>query len=101
LPSISNYKTKMVNNCIRRKLGIDFRHGPEPTGWYYLDGKKRLRVTVPKEHGGRSTLSPRTVKKVMNNLRIDKEEFAMLYECPMSGKDYEIKIRRMISIGQV
>jgi len=59
-----------------------------------------LRVTVPKAHGGRD-LSKGVANKIVGNLRITKDEFYLLYECPMGGSDYEQKIRSLIASGQL
>lgn len=83
--------------CLEGKLGIDFRSGEERTGWYCLDGKKILRVTVTNVHGG-DTLSIGVAMKLKNSLKLNRQELIMLYECPMSGRDYENKIR---SLGYV
>jgi hypothetical protein len=97
---LSGYKARNVVNCLSDKLGIRFGTGGELNGWYYLEGRKRLRVTVPKEHGGRD-LSPNVVNKIIGKLRINKEEFRLLYRCPMTGSDYEQKIRSLIASGKL
>jgi hypothetical protein len=51
-------------------------------------------------HGGRE-LNKRVANKIVGNLRITKEEFYRLYECPMGGSDYEQKIRSLIASGQL
>lgn len=91
---LGSLKIKKVVSCLKDKLGIDFRGGKEPTGWYCLDGKKVLRVTVTNVHGS-DTLSIGVATRLKNSLKLDREELIMLYECPMSGRDYENKIRSM------
>jgi hypothetical protein len=98
LSKLSGYKAKIVANCLEKKLDIDFGSGTEMTGWYYVGEKKILRVTVPKEHGG-SSLSPKVAKKVIGSLRLTNDEFRNLYNCPMSGSDYEQKVESLISQG--
>jgi hypothetical protein len=68
LGKLSGYKTKIVTNCIEKKLGIDLGQGSERSGWYYIGEKKILRVTVPKEHGGGRPLSTGVAKRVISNL---------------------------------
>lgn len=91
---LSGFKIRAVIKFLENKLGINFRGGKELNGWYYVEGKKVLRVTVPKGHGG-AELRPRTAIRVMNNLKTSKTEFRSLYECPMTGTDFEQKIRGM------
>lgn len=91
---ISSLKIKKMTSCLENKLSIDFRSGKEPTAWYYLDGKPALRVTITNVHGG-DTLSIGVATKLKSSLKLDREELKMLYDCPMSGKDYENKIRSM------
>lgn len=82
------------------KLSLKFRGGKEPTTWYWLDGKPVLRVTVTNVHGS-DNLSKGVAKSLKNSLKLSLKELKMLYDCPMSGKDYENKIRSMISMGIV
>ena len=91
---LSSFRIGRVMNFLENKLEIVFRSGKELNGWYYINGKKVLRVTIPKGHGG-TNLSPRVALRIMNNLKTNREEFGNLYECPMSGRDYEEKIRQM------
>lgn len=91
---LSGFKIKKMTNCLEKKLGIDLRSGKHPTGWYYLDGKKILRVTNVKSHGGEN-ISVGVAQRIKNSLKVSTEELNMIYECPMSGKEYEEKIRSM------
>jgi hypothetical protein len=94
LGMLSNLKIRKMISCLEDKLSIDFRGGKERTGWYCLDGKKVLRVTMTNVHGS-DTLSIGVATKLKNSLKLDREELKMLYDCPMSGRDYENKIRSM------
>ena len=98
LGKLSGFRIKRITNCLEQKLKIDFRHGGERNGWYYLENRQILRVTVPKGHGG-SDLSPFVAGKVKNQLRLDNIEFRNLYNCPMSGADYREKVKGLISQG--
>lgn len=95
---LGSHKTKQVIGFIENKLKIDLSGKKELRGWYYLDGRKRLRVTVPKEHG-MTTLKKGTTKGIVRQLRVSNTEFDALYECPMEGPDYEEKIRELIEEG--
>lgn len=98
--TISGYRPTRLANCLRSKLDVDFGSGSELCGWYYLDGKKTLRVTVPKGHG-HSEISHRVMKRITNSLRINEKQFDDLYRCPMSGSDFEQVIRSLNSTGKV
>lgn len=87
-------------DCLRKKLGINFRGSRELTGWYWLDGKKILHVTVPKGHGS-SEINPRYVNRIISSLRIQVEQFQLLYKCPMKGPDYEQVIRELRAEGKL
>ena len=91
---LSSLKIKRMTSCLEDKLSMDFRGGKERSAWYCLDGKKVLRVTIANVHGG-DTLSIGVATKLKSSLRLDRDELKMLYECPMSGRDYERKIRGM------
>jgi len=99
LGTLSGYKPKKLADCLKSKLGVNLEGGHELGGWYYLDGKKILRVTSPKGHS--REISPGYVNKIIGNLRLDKKEFQLLYECPMKGADYEQKIRGLIRSGNL
>lgn len=71
--------------------------GREDTGWFYLDGKKQLRVTVPRGHG---PLAPGTCNKIKRQLHLTNEEFRALVKCPMTSTDYEKLIREKIAEGR-
>lgn len=89
----SVYRHKKLKDCLEKKLGIDFGSGSELCGWYCLDGKKVLRVTVSKAH--RTDVNPRTLNRTIGSLKLTKDEFRDLYRCPMYGSTYEQKIRQL------
>lgn len=91
---LSSLKIKQMTNCLENKLSMDFRGGKEPHAWYYLDNKKVLKAKITNIHGG-DTLSIGVATKLKNSLKLNREELKRLYNCPMSGKDYESKIRSM------
>jgi len=93
---LGSYKINKVIGFVENKLKIDISGKKELKGWYYLDGQKRVRVTVPKEHGS-TTLKKGTTKGIARQLMVTNIEFDALYNCPMSGTDYEAKIRRLIA----
>jgi len=95
LRKLSGYRPTKLADCLEYKLGIDYGKGHERTGWYILQGKKILRVTVPKGHSGE--VSPKIINKVIGSLRLNREEFRLLYNCPWTSSDYEKKIRNLIA----
>jgi len=92
---LGSYKTRRVRAFLERKLSIDFRHGKEPFGYYILDGRRQLKVSASNVHGSKE-LGKGTTRRLMNELLSSNTEFDALYNCPMSGTDYEAKIRRLI-----
>jgi hypothetical protein len=55
-----NIKSKELNKIVG-KLSLEesksSRRSPHPVYWYYLDGKKTLRITFPNVHGGSGSIS--------------------------------------------
>jgi hypothetical protein len=91
---LGSFKIRKMTSCLEDKLSLDFRGGKEPNAWYYLDGKKVLRVTITNVHGG-DTLSKPVATRLKNSLKLNGEDLKRLYDCPMGGREYEDKIRRM------
>jgi len=83
-----------MTSALEEKLSLDFG-GKEPRAYYYLGGKRVLRVRITNVHGG-DTLSPGAATKLRNSLRLDWEGLKRLYNCPMSGKEYENRIRGIL-----
>ena len=70
---------------------------PHPAYWYYLDGKKTLRVTLPNVHGGSGSLSTGFIKQIRNNLKLTLEQLEDLVDCPLTAEDFEVIIRSKVS----
>lgn len=92
----SSFKIRKMTNALEEKLSLDFS-GKEPRAYYHLDGKPILRVRITNVHGGDS-LSIGTATKLRNSLRLDWEGLQRLYNCPMSGKEFEGKIREILHV---
>lgn len=90
-----NFKKREVRRAVEQKLGIQLRSNAELNGWYYLEGKKVLRVTVPK---GVSDLPTGTAHQIRKQLWLGTPDFAALVRCPMSGNDYERLIRAKLEL---
>ena len=90
----SSFKIKRMTGALKEKLSLNFS-GKEPRAYYYLGGKRVLKVRITNVHGG-DTLSVGAATKLRNSLRLDWEGLKRLYECPMSGKEFEYRIREML-----
>lgn len=86
----SKFCTSDVKKQCEKKLGIEFRSGGEFNGWFWLDNKKVVRVTIPK---GRKPIPPKTYKSMANQLKLAVDEFDDLLECPLTREKYELKLR--------
>ena len=80
-----NFTRQEVRGAIDKKLRPEWRSGAEQTGWYYLGGKKILRVSVPR---GRGQLPPGTAHSIKKQLRLTTSQFADLVHCRLTGSDY-------------
>ena len=69
---------------------------PHPVYWYYLDGRKQLRVTMPNQHGGAGTLSTGFIKSIQDNLKLTTRQFEELVDCPLSAAEYETIVRAIL-----
>jgi hypothetical protein len=69
------------------------RRSPHPVYWYYLDGRKALRITLPNVHGGSGSLSTGFLNQIKNSLKLNVREFEDLVECPLTSEDFENLIR--------
>jgi len=74
------------------------KRAPHPVYWYYLDGKKALRITMPNIHGGSGSITPGFLKQIRNNLKLATRDFEDLIECPLNAKEYEAIVRDKIEI---
>jgi len=84
------FEKKKIYECLKNKLNINFVETYELKGWYYLEGKKLIRFKVPK---GRGTISIGFQKEIENTSKLSKEDFELLIKCPMTGSDYEKKMK--------
>lgn len=83
-----------MTNALKEKLSLDFG-GKEPRAYYYLDDKPVLKVRITNVHGG-DTLSIGVATRLRNSLRLDWEGLQRLYNCPMSGKEFEGRVREIL-----
>jgi hypothetical protein len=59
----SQYNSHDIKTRYENKLKIEFRHTKEYNGWYYCNGKKTNRITVPR---GKKFIPPKTYKSIAN-----------------------------------
>lgn len=90
------FKKKKLANALKKKLGLRFRKGKEQNGWYELDGKQILLVTMP--HGA-GDIPIGTANAIRNQVRLNKKQFANLVNCPLKSKGYEEIIRQKQKAG--
>jgi hypothetical protein len=69
------------------------RRSPHPVFWYYLDGKKELRVTLPNIHGGAGSVSTGFLQQIKRSLRLSNREFEELVDCPLTAEEFETLLR--------
>lgn len=86
-----------VTRAYEQKLGLDFRSGKERNAWYILEGRQLYRLTIPHQHSGK--IKPKMLSKMIRQSKLNKAEFSALVNCPMSGADYEARIRDLIRRG--
>lgn len=82
----AKFNTKDVKDVCEKKLHIEFRDGGEFNGWFWLDGKKAKRITVPK---GRKPIPPKTYQSMARQLGLQVGQFDSLLECPLKLKEYK------------
>ncbi|MFH1674321.1 MAG: hypothetical protein ABIF87_12970 [Pseudomonadota bacterium] len=82
----AKFHTRDVKNTCENKLDINFKSGKEFNGWFWLNGKKKKRITIPK---GRKPIPRKTYKSMAVQLGLNAEQFDDLLECPLKKKGYE------------
>ena len=86
-----NFTKQDISKTLIKKLKISLRSRKERIGWYIVNDKKILRVTIPH---GRGFIPSGTLNSIRNQLQLDKEQFKNLILCPMKEKDYEEIMRK-------
>ena len=82
----ANFDTRDVKTTCENKLDIEFRKSKEFNGWFWLNGKKTKRITVPK---GRKPVPRGTYKNMARQLGLNVSQFDDLLECPLDKESYE------------
>jgi hypothetical protein len=92
-----NFNIKKVSEAIHNKVRPEGT-GREDTGYYCLDGKKQLRVTIPR---GRGDIHPKTCTSIKNQLHLRTDEFRDLVSCRLTDTGFESLIREKIKKGLI
>lgn len=79
------YLKQEVVAVLENKLAVNFRVTKELNGWFVYKGNKIVRVTIPK---GRGELRKGTQSSIINQLKLTKEMFFRLIECPLGEEEY-------------
>ena len=91
----AQYDSRDIKKTCEKKLKIIFTDAKEYNGWYWLDGVKVLRITVPK---GRKFVPPGTYANMARQLKLKTGEFDQLLDCPLKKEPYDKLIRPQIVI---
>jgi len=89
----AKYHSRDIKNICSGKLRIEFKPGKESNGWYWLDGKKATRITIPK---GRKPVPRGTYQSMAKQLKLQVPEFDQLLGCGLSSNQYEILLRERV-----
>lgn len=100
--SFLNINARELRKVIR-KLSLEkseARRAKHPIYWYYLDGKRVLRITFPNEHGGSGGVSSGFLNQIRNSFKITSDQFTDLVDCSLSAQAYEEIIRDKLQIDR-
>ena len=86
----AQYNSKDIKKVCETKLKIRFADAGEYNGWYWLDGNKVLRITVPK---GRKFVPPGTYASMARQLKLKIAQFDQLLDCPLKKAEFDKLIR--------
>ena len=90
----SSYNSHDVKIKCESKLDISFRSTKESNGWYYYEGKKVVRVTVPM---GKKYLPYKTYKSIATQLKLTVDEFDQLLDCPLNKEKYDKILKKLLN----
>ena len=91
---LPDYHPRQLSRTFERKLGIDFREGKHRVGWYFLDGRKAFRVTMPNVH---ENWGPPVQRSLLKATMLPPDEFNNLVSCSMTGPQYEARLRQILA----
>ena len=93
-----NFSISDVQGLLEGKLHLKPRKTGERNYWFYLDGRKCLRVTLPQ---GRGPLKRGTSNSIVNQLKLCKNQFREYVSCKNDLRDFENTIRGKIAMGLI
>ena len=93
-----NFSISDVKHLLEGKLKLKPWSRGERKYWFYLDGRKCLRVTLPQ---GRGPLKHGTANSIVNQLKLCKNQFREYLSCKTDLRDFEYTIRGKISMGLI
>jgi len=82
----NQFGCQKIKSVCETKLEISFRGRKENNGWYFYEGRRAARITVPK---GRHKVPKGTYRSMARQLFLSDPEFDELLECPMTRKKYD------------
>jgi len=97
----SNITAKDLRKGVVQKLSLEAtpsKRGREPVYWYFIDGRKQLRITVPNIHGGSGSVSKGYLTQVRHDLMLETRQFEELVDCDLTAEEYEEIIREKLGI---
>jgi len=74
-----------VKEACDKKLGIDWRSKKHWNGWFWYNGIKCCRVTIPHS---RKSLPPKTLNSIAKQLKIEKSELVDLVQCSLDQEGF-------------
>ena len=93
-----NFSISDVQGILEGKIQLKPRNKGERNYWFYLDGRKCLRVTLPQ---GRGPLKRGTANSIINQLKLCKNQFREYVTCKHNLRDFENTIRGKIAMGLI
>lgn len=89
---LPDYHPRQLSRTFEHKLEIDFREGKHRVGWYWLDGRKAFRVTMPNIH---ENWGPPVQRSLLKATKLSPDEFSNLVSCSMTGPQFAARAREL------
>lgn len=79
--------------------GFDRREGKEKWGWYYVDGKEAFYISSKLPPSG--DVPRGRIDAMRKQMHLNREQFAKLCQCSLSGPNYHNMIVAMAEAGEI
>lgn len=79
--------------------GFDRRPDKERWGWYYVDGKEAFDISAKIHSSG--DVGRGRIRSMRKQMRLDRDQFAQLCQCSLSGSDYHKIILGLVEAGVI